>query len=415
MISQRIEHISIKDLVLWTENPRDPIDTDASDQDVVDRAIKDKNGRWNLVKLAKEMGSHYDLSELPTVVYHDKIPVVYDGNRRIVLGKLKHKLVAIDEDLRAAIPEFPEEIPCNVCDKDTALANVYRKHADTGSWMPLERDIFQYKFMKQPKSTFLIFDESTGVITNNLYMNKRFIKDEILNEGSLSKLGFIIKGGCLYSSHTNSEAEEIIDDIIQKLKDKVISTRKNRGNLLEVLDDQTKQMLTKNRDNKHCRFMKAIDSHEDSQPSLKQSRRIKKPKQEIFGGNLYLIAGDVNDLYRDIRDFYAYFLKHQNQLSKSFSSLIRMSLRLLCETAAKNEKVELKKYVEDNFDEAKELLVMDKDTLTSMSINNISKTSITQLLHIGAHSYQAASNIEQTIALSVIIGKILTITHGKKA
>lgn len=414
MISQRIEHISIKDLVLWTENPRDPIDANASDQDIVNRAIKDKKGRWSLAKLTKEMGSYYDLSELPTVVYHDKKPVVYDGNRRIVLGKLKHKLVIVDEDLRATIPEFSEKIPCNVCDKDTALTNVYRKHAGTGSWMPLERDIFLYKFMKQPKSTFLIFDESTGVITNNPHMNKRFIKEEILDKGSLSNLGFSIKGGDLYSSHTNSEAKEIIDDIIQKLKDKVISTRRNRGDLLEVLDDQTKQMLTKNNDKKHYRLKYAIDSHEESQPPLKQSRRIKKPKQEIFGSNLYLMAGDVNDLYRDIRDFYAYFLKHQNQLSKSFSSLIRMSLRLLCETAAENKKVKLKEYVEDNFDEAKKLLVKDKDTLTSMSINNISKTSITQLLHIGAHSYQAASNIEQTIALSVIIGKILTITHGKK-
>lgn len=84
-MGQEVTPLKLEDLVLWTENPRDPIDAAATDQDIVDRALKDKRSKWKLPKLAKEMGNHYDYSELPTVVYHGKKPVVYDGNRRIFL------------------------------------------------------------------------------------------------------------------------------------------------------------------------------------------------------------------------------------------------------------------------------------------------------------------------------------------
>lgn len=130
-MSQEVRTLKLEDLVLWTENPRDPIDETATDQDIVNCALEDKQSKWSLPKLAKEMGSHYDFSELPTVVFHGKKPVVYDGNRRIILGKIKHKLVSVDGFAAAGIPRFPTEIPCNVCSKEIALQNVLRKHADT--------------------------------------------------------------------------------------------------------------------------------------------------------------------------------------------------------------------------------------------------------------------------------------------
>ncbi len=71
MSDQKIEYINIKDLVLWTENPRDPIDPEATDQDIVDRAFTSSSPKWNLKRLAKEMGEYYDFSEIPTVVDHD--------------------------------------------------------------------------------------------------------------------------------------------------------------------------------------------------------------------------------------------------------------------------------------------------------------------------------------------------------
>ena len=38
-MTQNIEYIKIQDLVLWTENPRDPINKDAEDQEIADRAM----------------------------------------------------------------------------------------------------------------------------------------------------------------------------------------------------------------------------------------------------------------------------------------------------------------------------------------------------------------------------------------
>ena len=54
-----------------------------------------------------------------------------------------------------------------------------------------------------------------------------------------------------------------------------------------------------------------------------------------------------------------------------------------------------------------------KDERTTLSNQNITETSIIQLLHTGAHNYSSSKNIEQTLALSLIVGEILTETHGK--
>ena len=89
-MTQEIREIDVRDLVLWTENPRDPINSAASDQDVANKAFEDRHSKWSLSKLVDDMGKHYDLSELPTVVYKDGKPVVYDGNRRVILAKLLH-------------------------------------------------------------------------------------------------------------------------------------------------------------------------------------------------------------------------------------------------------------------------------------------------------------------------------------
>jgi hypothetical protein len=88
-----------------------------------------------------------------------------------------------------------------------------------------------------------------------------------------------------------------------------------------------------------------------------------------------------------------------------------MALRLLCETAANDTSVSMDKYLKSKFKEAKKKL--DKDNKTTLSSQNVTEGSIVQQLHIGAHNYQAANNIDQTIAISIILGEILTITHGR--
>lgn len=436
-MNQKVKDINIRDLVLWTENPRDPIDKDATDQDIVDRALLDTSSKWSLAKLARKMGGYYDLSELPTVVYHGTVPVVYDGNRRIILGKIKHGLVKVPSNLKFEIPEIPITIPCNVCTEDIALKNVLRKHGDTGSWDPLERDIFLHKFMKEGKSPFLVLEEKTGIIGQNPHLNQRYVRDEVFKKENLRKLGFTIDGECLNSVHGNEESLQILDDISEKIKQKEITTRgPNRGKVVEVLKPSTQKLIDQNKDknsqeldfqNKKVNNEFQVGSEEsklvskDSQdqentssPSKpRQSSRTTKKASELFGGKLYLQKSSASDLYRDIVDLYDFYINKRGKLSSSFPSLIRMSLRLLCETAAKEKNYKkFENYLTKNYAEAKMLL--DQDAKTTISNQGIDDKKIVQLLHTGAHSYRSSSNIDQTVALSIIIGKILTITHGKE-
>ncbi|MFA6815763.1 MAG: hypothetical protein WCS73_05660 [Lentisphaeria bacterium] len=416
-MEQEVKLINIKDLVLWTENPRDPINENAVDQDIVDRALEDGQNKWSLAKLAKEMGDYYDFSELPTVVYHKKKPVVYDGNRRIVLGKIKHGIVKVNGETNILLPEFPEKIPCNVCSKEIALNNVYRKHRDTGSWKPLERDIFLYEFMHKEKSLFFTINEKTNIISSNPHLNQGYVKKEIFTEENLKNLGFTVKDGDIFSVHNNEESHSILTDISNIIKTKDITTRKNRGKVLERLEPSSQKLINENKNNEPQLFNDNFNKTKKviSVPIKikRQSQRTQKKETEIFGGSLYLRKGKVSDLYRDIFELYNFYIKEKNKLSQYFSCLIRMALRLLCETAAKEDSHDQKldKYLKNNFTEAKNKL--DQDTKATLSASNITKESIVSLLHIGAHNYTAAKNFDQTMALSIIIGEILTLTFGK--
>lgn len=411
-MSQQIKEIDISELVLWTENPRDPIESGASDQEIADRAWKDVDEKWNLLKLSKDMLTHYDLSELPTVVYHGDKPIVWDGNRRMILAKLKHDCVKLDGFDKSKLPSIPRKIPCNVCSKEIAIQNVFRKHGDSGSWTPLDRDLFIHKFMGEPKSTFLKLDEKTGIISSNPHLNKVFVKDEIFKNEKLKELGFEFDGEELKSRHSKEEAQSILSDISRKVYSKVIDTRKSRGKVLDVLDKENRQLVTKN-SNKPLTKISLTPSPipTATQPAKRQAPRTKKKSPEIFDGTLYLKAGQVSDLYRDIYDLYQHYIKYKDDFSQYFPSLIRMSMRLLAEAAASDLKTNLGAYLKSNFKKAKETL--DTDTKTTLSTQNVTESTIEQLLHIGAHNYSAANNLEQTLAVSIILGKILELTHGK--
>ena len=419
-MSQEIKNLKVEDLVLWTENPRDPISPEAQDQDVVNRALQSTDGTWDLHKLAKSMGENYDFSELPTVVIEDDKPVVYDGNRRIILAKIYHKLV--DTDVKFdSLPKVPLEIPCNVCSKDMALKNVLRKHGESGSWKPLERDMFIAKYGLGEKSDFLIIDECTGVISENKILNQGFVKKEIFNTAALTQLGFKIDSGRLLSRHTKDELRQIFDDIIDKVENKSITTRSSRGKIYEVLDTATSDLIENNKDHDfHAAPMlyelskdegEASSSKKDTPVPVRKTKRVIEPGIPFFGKDLILQKGNVNNLYRDILDLHRFY--KSQKLSKSFCVILRMSLRLLCETAATSRKSgDIKFYIKKYFEDGKKLL--DKDAKTLLAAQSVTQESLPQLLHTGAHNYSSSGNYDQTLAISVILGGMLSVSHGKK-
>lgn len=409
-MSQSVQTIKMSDLVLWTENPRDPIRVRVSNQQIVDRAVSDPANKWNLLKLAREMGPHYDYSELPTVVFRGKTPVVYDGNRRVALGMIAAGLVKGEIDID--LPDFPDALPCNVCSEDIALMNVYRKHAETGSWAPLERDIFLNKHMGEEKTAFLVIEEATGLISGNPHLNQRFVKEEIFHEDVLEKLGILVRSGKVTSRHSSGETRAILEDISRKVKDKTISTRHNRGKVKAVLDPHHQKLIEEHKAAKP----REVGLKRKSAPEVIDQRRTRRTQTKahaLFGGPLFLSVGAVSNLYRDIVDLEAFYTQNKDRLSASFAALLRMALRLLCETAAKDRSKTLDGYVRGEFAAAKASL--DQNAKTTLANQNVTESSIVQLLHTGAHNYAAAANVEQTMAMSIVIGAILTGTHGKAA
>lgn len=409
-MSQEIQNIKIEDLVLWTENPRDPIDPRSSDQDIADKAWEDEHEKWNLLKLAKDMRRYYDFSELPTVVYYENSPIVYDGNRRMILAKLYHDLVKLDGLDKSKLPSIPKVIPCNVCSRDIAIENVFRKHGDSGSWSPLDRDFFVHKFRNEPKSVFLKLDEATSIISSNPHLNQVFVKNEIFTQEKLKEMGFGFDQDDLQSKHSNKESKEILNDVSSKIEAKVVTTRKNRGKIIDSLDKSSRNLIENNKGKKAVKINVHVQATSQP-PKKKQTPRTKKKDPQIFNGVLYLKSGHASDLYRDIVDLFKYYLDNRDSFSQYFPSLLRMSLRLLCEAAASEESKTMDAYLNSNFEVAKKKL--DKDAKTTLSTQNVSKQSVIPLLHIGAHNYQAGNNLDQTIAISIILGEILTISHGR--
>lgn len=422
-MSQTIENIKVRDLVLWTENPRDPICSSATDSDVIKRAVSDPNNKWDLKKLARDMGDYYDYSELPIVVYKKGKPIVYDGNRRVVLAKIKLGFISID-GLDCNLPDVASEIPCNVCSEDIALKSVYRKHVTLrNSWGALERDIFANKYLNEPKSAFLLFDEGTGgFISNNPDMNQGFVRKEVLTENLLSEMGFSFEDGRLMTRHSDEEVKVLLDNLLEKVKSKAISTRGEfRGKPVAVLDQRVKDIISSNSSNEFRAFTPeqktavstSISTKPEVESPLRKTRITKAAKQMFFGEKLVLKPGNVNNLYSDILSLYNIVGSDKNAFSPCIHGLFRMSLRLLCETASRELGfTDIKDYVAKYYPLAKKKL--SQDVLTLLASQNVKGESLPQLLHTGAHNYISSTSQDQAMCISIILGAMLKESHGRR-
>lgn len=409
---QEIQYIDLKDLHLWTENPRDPIGV-KTNQDIADRAISpDGRNKWSIRKLRGSMEKQeqkiYHLNEIPTVARKKGKLVVYDGNRRVLIGMLIHGIVKAKDWKNPTNFEFPKRMPCNLCDEKTALAIVDRMHADNGTWKPLERDIFKRKHMRESPSDFLVLEDATKLISLHTHLNVGFVKREIFNATNLHKMGFSTNKGKLKHCHnSNEDAMKVLKKVSEIVEEEEITTRKRRGEIISVLqeDNSIKRILSKAKSNSNYNLYRGPDA-----PKMKQ-RKTKKKEHELFGGKLNLQKkGDTLEIYEDIRQLYKHFQNKNYYIPWTF---IRVGLRLLCESAAKEPNApKWTKLVRDRFQEAKEKLSKDeKTTLRSQGIHN--KDKLIELLQSGAHNYTAANNQNQAVAISLILGKIIELEVNK--
>lgn len=336
-MKQEILEIKIKDLHLWTENPRDPVDTSKTDDDIIDLIIKDGNNRWNIQKLVRKMGQYYDYSELPIVVLKDKKYLVYDGNRRIALLKIlqddKKYSKYIGQLFRELEPELLRKqttLPCNVCDEQTAINSIERKHIDNGSWGELERDYFLLNFKKKSKSIFVATNDQTGIIKDNKILNKRFVKEEVLNEKNLKEIGVEFKDGSLFSKYSDDQLVKIFETIQNSLKRGEISTRNNRGKLKVVIEkNKSVNEILKNPEKINLEKV-YINQKKSGELTKIQKTPSTKKNDILFGRVLQLEEGPVNDLYIAIDKIYKKGRDDENILL-----IIGMSMRLMLDVAAR--------------------------------------------------------------------------------
>ena len=414
-LKQTVEELPVRNLVLWTENPRDPISSRSKNESVIRRALEDRDGKWKLRKLAKSMGTRYDFSELPTVVYQNGIPVVYDGNRRVVLAMLKLGIYPEFSTQKFRMPECPENLPCCVATEDIALESVWRKHADTGSWDQISRDIFLHKFRKQSKSVLLQLDEILdGVVASNACLNQRFVRDEVLTNPRLKSLGIRVENGQIASRHSPENTRLLLDHVLGLIKTKKLSTRVERTTPLnELVNSKLRGVI----DADAKKAYKTVSLHAGEFENLERqagktpkrlSPRTASQQMDLFGEKLELSAGEPANLYRDILDLYSFYQKNREKLSDRFPALLRMALRLECELVADcMSSDDMAVMVKNDFDQAKAQLTHDQKTFLSQ--NAVSKDNIVTLLHTGAHNYTGSYNLQQTIAMSLIVGGILKI------
>jgi hypothetical protein len=440
---QKVKELSISRLVLWSENPRDPLPDRKIGREndrIIRRAIEDVDKSWKLLSLLKTMGEMYDSSDLPIVVMKDGHPIVYDGNRRVILAMIKHNekyLKLLPSSARRKLEGFDvdKKLYCDVCTEATALKLIMRKHADSGSWKPIQQGLFRMKYMEESPSILLLINSLTdGAIESSQMLNQRFVEEEVFTKSRLESLGISVEGDSIKSAYTKDELVGILRDIFKLIEEGNISTR-NRpalGKLPSSLSERSQALCSSKKDQPRVYTEKYVPiepapieegAREEKTVPKKRTPRSKMYETPLFGGPLTLKDSPVNNLYIEVEALDKLITKNVGKgLTEDAYVVIRMALRLLCETAWKDLKKEgLEQYLKDYFKSAKAKLSKGEKTLSSKNLSEEDPKSLEthkqllSLLNDSAHTYdESTRNYKQTVAMSVMVGAILSCSHGKE-
>ncbi len=414
-------------LIVNPENYRfDPVE---NQEEAIDLMLEEKGSE--IVNLARHILEHgldeakdFRVLEVKSGKY-----LVLDGNRRTTAIKCLHDQSFIkDEKIKKAfqnLAKIKKVAPKNIqsfayADEKSAAKWIKLDHTGKNegvgqdSWGSAEKDRFAYKFEGKISPAM----QAVSVVENEL--NKKVdtkklkittINRILSNPESRSYLGVNVSGSKLIFTAAKKETCARLDKLFNKvIQDNVtVASVYHTPQTIEFMKelfggkpkDSTKPTLPFHEN----------EDFETKEEKQRKTQREKAKQQKFFGKDLFLKKGDANNIYMDILDLHGFYVSNTAKLSKNFPAMIRMSLRLLVESAAP-EKKKIADYVNSNFAEAKKALTTDqKTTLANNSINNAG--SLIQLLQSGAHNYANSANFEQTVAMSIIIGSMLDITHAK--
>jgi hypothetical protein len=449
---QKVKELSISRLVLWSENPRDPLPDRKIGREndrIIRRAIEDVDKSWKLLSLLKTMGEMYDSSDLPIVVMKDGHPIVYDGNRRVILAMIKHNekyLKLLPSSARRKLEGFDvdKKLYCDVCTEATALKLIMRKHADSGSWKPIQQGLFRMKYMEESPSILLLINSLTdGAIESSQMLNQRFVEEEVFTKSRLESLGISVEGDSIKSAYTKDELVGILRDIFKLIEEGNISTR-NRpalGKLPSSLSERSQALCSSKKDQPRVYTEKYVPiepapieegAREEKTVPKKRTRRVEEDETPLFGKVLCLRSGSVNNLYKEIEELDLLISKSIKKSEKNKSQrkgvtvnahvVTRMALRLLCETALKDLGMnKLAEYLSEYFEEARKSLSGKERKFLSHNLSKVDPKAahnheqLLSLLQDSAHTYdESTRDYKNTIAMSVLVGAILSCSHGKQ-
>ncbi len=162
-----------------------------------------------------------------------------------------------------------------------------------------------------------------------------------------------------------------------------------------------------------------VEMQEDSTPRKLRTRETRPTLLPIFGtsnSGLALRPGEVNNLYRTLESLWQMYEHQKIRNDKAFPIIFRMGLRMLAEQAAEECGFKLDAYVTEYAKKAKgNLRQLDQngDITTFLATQSVKPENLTMLLQNGAHAYTATNNAEQARAISILLGAMLTLSHGK--
>lgn len=411
--------IKVTEINLDQENPRFPPVN--SQREAINAMLADQGEK--LVKLALDIYQNGLNPSVKLILFKDgKKFVDGDGNRRLTALKILETPSLADSfpKIRKGIDtilkrpgEVPTEVGCIIFqDRASARHWIAVNHGGEQegrgqiTWNAEQKD----RFERKPSIGLEALDLLThkGLITSDdkSQVNKSTL-DRLLSYKNVKKDLSITKKGDHFIFGNVEHLRKAVLNLRGKAVDEVYTATKGKTFIQESITATDAAPAT-------------TGANANINPNTQgnagagaggRSRRINQPSLLVFGGKLSLKTGHVNNLYRDVESLHDFYQNEKGRLSADFIVIIRMSLRMLAETAAKDLKKNLNEYLTENFNLAKKML--DQNAKTTLSNQNVGKDSIIKLFQTGAHDYHNSKNEEQSLALSIILGAMLKHTHGK--